>query len=203
MSSQKVVPFAGFMSSDRENILIKSISSLKDLEKELQALYLEAYGQDYLYAYRDPKRVRRYLRWLLKHAQGGFWVAFDQGRPVAFLALQPDCRFQGETVPEIHELVVAPGYQKRGLGQRLMEEAFRFLEALGHKKVALWVGEHNDRAKKFYERLGFKETFHQGAWIRMERPLEPSQASESKSSNLSSTRKASSTSESSMVSSGV
>ncbi len=191
------------MSSDGENILIKPISSLKDLEKELEILYLEAYGQDYLYAYRDPKRVRRYLRWLLKHAQGGFWVAFDRGRPVAFLALQPDCRFQGKTIPEIHELVVAPGYRKRGLGQRLMEEAFRFLGARGHKKVALWVGEHNYQAQKFYERLGFKETDHQGAWIRMERPLESPQAAENRSSNLSNTRKASSTSESSMLSSGV
>ncbi len=181
---------------------LKAISSLEGLAGDLKNLYLEAYGQDYLYAYRDPKRVRRYLRWLLKHAQGGFWVAFDRGRPVAFLALQPDCRFQGETVPEIHELVVSPRYQGRRMARKLMEEAFRFLEERGFNKVALWVGEHNERAKKFYRRLGFRETAKQGSWIRMERDLAP-QASDKISSNLSRTRKASTTSESSMLSSKV
>ena len=103
-----------------EKIYITAISSLAGLEKDLQSLYLEAYGDDYIYAYREPKRVKRYLRWLFKHARGGFWVAYDRGKPVAFLALQPDCRFQGEEVPEIHELVVSPAYQGRSLAEKLM-----------------------------------------------------------------------------------
>ncbi len=187
--------------TSKPKIRIKQISSLEDLAKDLERLYLEAYRDDYLYAYREPKRVRRYLRWLIKHAQGGFWVALAGERPVGFLALQPDCRFQGEVVPEIHELVVDPEYQGQSVARKLMEEAFRFLEERGYSRVALWVGEKNEKAKHFYQNLGFEETSRQGAWIRMERPLHPQAAK--MSSNLSNTRKASTTSGSRMVSSGV
>ncbi len=186
---------------DTATIHIKQLFSLEDLAADLERLYLEAYRDDYLYAYRDPKRVRRYLRWLIKHAQGGFWVALAAEKPVGFLALQPNCRFQGEVVPEIHELVVSPEYQGQSVARKLMETAFQFLEDRGFVRVALWVGEHNERAKNFYQHLGFVETSRQGAWIRMERSLNPQAAN--MSSNLSKTRKASTTSGSRMFSSGV
>ncbi len=180
---------------------IKAIDSLKDLAQELQRIYLEAYQDDYLYAYREPGRVKRYLKWLLKHAQGGFFVAFVEGKPVGFLALQPDCRFHGEIIPEIHELVVDPKYQGLGVGKRLMEKAFDYLREKGFSRVALWVGEKNENAKRFYEKLGFRVTARQGSWLRMEKDLYDSP--EKRSRSLSSTKKASTTSERSIVSSGV
>ncbi len=182
-------------------IVIKSIRSLNSLAKELQRIYLEAYREDYLYAYRDPARVKRYLKWLIKHADGGFFVAFDGKRPVGFIVVQPDCRFQGEQIPEIHELVVDPAYQGRGIGKLLMETALNHLKEKGFTKVALWVGEKNEDARRFYERLGFKVTSRQGAWLRMEKDLYPSSAKIS--SRVSKTEKASTTSESSISSSGV
>ncbi len=182
-------------------IEIRSINSLQDLIKDLQRIYMAAYQEDYLYAYREPGRIKRYLKWLMKHAKGGFFVAFVDDRPVGFLALQPDCRFHGEIVPEIHELVVDPEFQGLGLGKRLMERAFEFLRHRGFSRVALWVGEKNETAKKFYEKLGFKITARQGSWLRMEKELQTSEDSRSRS--LSKTRKASTTSESSIFSSGV
>ncbi len=181
-------------------IEIKQLSSLEGLLEELKKLYLEAYGEDYLYAYRDPKRVKRYLRWLLKHSQGGFWVAFCDDVPIGFLALQPDCRFQRETVPEIHELVVSPLFQGKNIAYQLMQKAFSFLKKKGYTKVALWVGEKNERAKQFYRHMGFKETARQGAWIRMETHLDLQDKS---SKRVSNTQKASTTSLTEIHSPGV
>ncbi len=183
-------------------IVIKSINSLDSLAEQLERIYLEAYQEDYLYAYREPKRVRRYLKWLLKHADGGFFVAFDGEKPVGFIVVQPDCRFQGEEIPEIHELVVAPAYQGKGIGKKLMEKALKYLEEKGYQKVALWVGEKNEDARRFYERLGFRLVTRQGSWLRMEKEFQ-GDSSAKMSSKASKTKKASTTSESSIVSSGV
>ncbi len=184
------------------DIVLKNIKRLNSLAEELKRIYLNAYQEDYLYAYRDPGRVKRYLKWLIKHAEGGFWVAFDGNRPVGFIVVEPECRYQGEVVPEIHELVVDSSYQGRGIGRRLMETALNFLKERGYRKVALWVGEKNKDAQEFYRRLGFKFTGRQGSWLRMEKDLQDV-SSEKMSSKVSSTKKASTTSESSMVSSGV
>ncbi|WP_456371466.1 GNAT family N-acetyltransferase [Thermodesulfatator atlanticus] len=185
----------------KEKITIKQLKDIKPLASELKRIYLEAYQDDYLYAYREPQRVKRYLKWLIKHADGGFWVAFVNDKPVGFIAIQPDCRFHGEIVPEIHELVVDPAYQGRGIGKLLIQKALDFLSEKGFDRVALWVGERNEDAKRFYEKLGFRVTDRQGAWLRMEKELQTS--SEKRSSSLSRTAKASTTSESSMISSGV
>lgn len=184
------------------DITIKAIDTLHPWLEDLKKIYLEAYKEDYLYAYREPSRVKRYLKWLIKHTEGGFFVAFYKGRPVGFIVVQPDCRFQGENIPEIHELVVDPKYQNLGIAKRLMETALDYLAKRGFKKVALWVGEKNTKAKRFYERLGFRITSRQGAWLRMEKELQEG-SSEKRSKSLSNTKKASTTSESTIVSSGV
>ncbi len=164
-----------------------------ELLAELVDLYQRAYEDEPLYAYRERKRIKSYLKWLLKHARGGFLVAFEGEKAVGFLALE-----ETEPVPEIHELVVEPSYRGRNLAEKLMRRALEYLQARGHRRVALWVGEHNRRAQKFYQKLGFEPTGKAGIWIRMERDLQEREMASSQR-----TRKASSTSSTEMVSSGV
>ncbi|MBX6422651.1 GNAT family N-acetyltransferase [Thermosulfurimonas sp. F29] len=147
-----------------------------DQLKSLVALYEAAYRDDELYSEKGSKRIRRYLRWLLRHARGAFWIAWSGEKPVGFLALE-----ELDPVPEIHEIVVAPEWQGRGLAERLMEEALAYLRQRGWRRVALWVGEYNFRAQRFYRRLGFRITDRVGIWLRMEKELQEKECTSSRS----------------------
>ncbi len=160
---------------------------------QLAEIYEAAYRQEPLYAEKGKGRIKRYLRWLLKHARGAFWIAWENQRPVGFLALE-----ELEPVPEVHEIVVAPDWQGRGLSEKLMEKALAYLKEKGYEKVALWVGEYNFRAQRFYRKFGFEINDKVGIWLRMEKALQEKERASSQS-----TRKAVSTSESKIVSSGV
>jgi len=120
-------------------------------------------------------------------------VAFEKEIPVGFLALE-----EKRPIPEIHEIAVLPAFKGRHLAEKLMHEALSHLKTKGYQRVALWVGEHNLRAQRFYAKCGFKKTGKDGIWIRMEKELQEKEFTSSHK-----TAKASSTSEREIVSSGV
>jgi GNAT superfamily N-acetyltransferase len=54
-------------------------------------------------------------------------------------------------------LYVLPEWWSRRIGQQLHDEALDRLRAAGSTDCSLWVLEHNDRGRRFYERLGWHE----------------------------------------------
>ena len=81
------------------------------------------------------------------------FVAKDGDRVVGFV----DCgRYRGEDLRdtgEIYALYVLREYYGRGLGWALMDHA---LDALrDYRQIALWVLSGNERAIRFYRRIGF------------------------------------------------
>jgi GNAT superfamily N-acetyltransferase len=54
-------------------------------------------------------------------------------------------------------LYVRPEHWGSGLGRKLHDEVLDRLRAGGSPRCHLWVLEHNDRARRFYERLGWRE----------------------------------------------
>jgi putative acetyltransferase len=54
-------------------------------------------------------------------------------------------------------LYVEPAWWSRGVGRTLHDAALDRLRAGGSARCHLWVLEHNDRARRFYERLGWRE----------------------------------------------
>jgi GNAT superfamily N-acetyltransferase len=57
---------------------------------------------------------------------------------------------------ELWTLYVAPLHWGRGYGYALLRDAEEALAARGRRDLALWVLEGNDRARRFYERAGWR-----------------------------------------------
>ena len=139
---------------------------------ELALLYMRAYRDLERYGEPSQEEAEAYLGWLYTGCPEGFLVAELTGRPVGFVAADPGWRSrnQGEVL-ELHELLVDPKFRGQGIARALMEEALRLGRARGRKWACLWVGEGNTVARRWYERLGFREVGRWGEWIRMRRPL--------------------------------
>jgi ribosomal protein S18 acetylase RimI-like enzyme len=84
--------------------------------------------------------------WWMSHRVVGHlrvWVAESEGLVVGYAALGPG---------ELEQLYVRPGYQGRGVGRLLLDQA----KALEPQGLALWVFQRNTRARTFYEGHGFQ-----------------------------------------------
>jgi GNAT superfamily N-acetyltransferase len=71
------------------------------------------------------------------------WVADDDGRLVGMMAVEPG---------ELDQLYVAPDRLGEGIGRRLVDLAKERSPA----GLSLWTFQVNDRARRFYERNGFR-----------------------------------------------
>lgn len=58
---------------------------------------------------------------------------------------------------EIISIYFLPEYIGRGYGRSLLEKAVGELKTMGFNSVFLWVLEDNHRARRFYEKCGFKK----------------------------------------------
>ncbi len=56
----------------------------------------------------------------------------------------------------IHHLAVHPGFQRQGVGRRLMTEVENRFRALGVVKVSLWIRNDNRPVAAFYRQLGYE-----------------------------------------------
>ncbi len=76
--------------------------------------------------------------------------AFVVGFVVGFLASDNSGR--------IFSLAVHPSFQNRGLGSALLKEIIRVFKDMGVSEIILEVRSGNLRARRFYERHGFRMT---------------------------------------------
>jgi GNAT superfamily N-acetyltransferase len=57
---------------------------------------------------------------------------------------------------ELYAIYVHPDRMGRGVGRALLTESVARCSAAGHGRLLLWVLKENDRARRFYERAGFR-----------------------------------------------
>ncbi len=140
----------------------------RDLLPELIQVYLEAYAELGDYYYRSRREARWYLRWLYRGDREGFLVALAWPEVAGFVSVHrswPDWR-EG-LVAEIHEWVVRPSWQGKGVGMALFSRALELAREAGRRHAALWVGEGNRKARSIYLSHGFEELGQWGKWVRM------------------------------------
>ena len=91
-----------------------------------------------------------------------FLLAEMQGQAVGYAQLAQDSGLglaadhQAKQL-EIKQLYVAEDWIGTGLGGTLMRRILEVAQAAGNTAIVLGVWEHNERAKVFYQRFGFKE----------------------------------------------
>jgi GNAT superfamily N-acetyltransferase len=57
---------------------------------------------------------------------------------------------------ELYALYVAPGWWSTGTGRALMHRVLDETRSEGYPRITVWVLERNARARRFYERAGFR-----------------------------------------------
>ncbi len=141
--------------------------------KSFVDIYRLAYRGLEEYAYTSTRDIKHYFRWLMNRDRDGFFVAEIDGKPVGFVACDTNwvSFYENEEMGEIHEIFVHPEWQGKGVGSALLSKALDYAKRRGRRMAGLWVGVGNVRAKKFYERFGFKEAGIWGRWLRMVREL--------------------------------
>lgn len=95
----------------------------------------------------------------MDNPDSAFYIAEDQGEIVGYIKIN---RGPAQTEPghddalEVQRLYVLKAYKGEGIGRRLMQQAID--QAIDSASHYIWLGvwEHNDKAIRFYEKLGFR-----------------------------------------------
>ncbi len=138
----------------------------------LVPLFMRAYEGLEHYGERSRGEGARYLEVLFEDCPEGFLLAEALGEVVGFISSDPHWQDGKKgTVLEVHELVVHPDWQGKGIATDLMEAALDIGRTHKRNGAALWVGVGNSYAREWYRSMGFGEVGRAGKWIRMYRPL--------------------------------
>ena len=97
----------------------------------------------------SPHGLEDTREWVERHLlpAGGVTVATAEGRVVAVLAVSED-----DSVSWIDQLYVLPGFEGQGLGTLLLQQAHVSVK----RPIRLFTFQQNTRARRFYERHGYK-----------------------------------------------
>lgn len=82
----------------------------------------------------------------------------ERGERLGFANVAQAQHFTGEPLAYLGELVVNEAAEGRGAGQALVHACEQWANALGYRSLVLDTGTiKNERARRFYQRLGFLE----------------------------------------------
>jgi ribosomal protein S18 acetylase RimI-like enzyme len=97
-------------------------------------------------------------------------VAEREGAVVGYLcaSIEPrNWKELRERAGFVHDILVTDESRGLGAAQALMDEAFTWMRQQNVPRVLLWTAAPNDRARRLFERLGFRPTM-----VEMTRELE-------------------------------
>jgi L-amino acid N-acyltransferase YncA len=106
----------------------------------------------------EPTRVEARLPWFREHSseQYPFWVAESEGRVIGWLDFKkflPRAAYCGTVEISVY---VDEKFRRRGVGQRLLEQAIARAPSLGIAALVGLIFGHNEPSLKLFQRLGFE-----------------------------------------------
>ena len=123
-----------------------------------QDAYRGQLSDEYLEGLRVEDRVGMQRRMLAEPREGWTtWVALDDDAVVGFAVTGPsEDADADDRTGEVYAIYLEPDRVGTGVGRSLFEHALGDLRSRGFKQATLWVLETNERARRFYERAGWK-----------------------------------------------
>ena len=104
--------------------------------------------------------MRRFLTDLAGSNHSFLFVAEYAGRTVGFISgelREGSPTFQAKTWASVDDVFVEPDHRNLGVGRALLERVKEWAKERGADGVSLQVAAANERGRKFYEELGFRE----------------------------------------------
>ncbi len=106
----------------------------------------------------EPTTVEARLPWFREHSseQYPFWVAESEGRVIGWLDFKkflPRAAYRGTVEISVY---VDEKFRRRGVGQRLLEQAIARAPSLGIAALVGLIFGHNEPSLKLFQRLGFE-----------------------------------------------
>ncbi|HEU5313282.1 MAG TPA: GNAT family N-acetyltransferase [Candidatus Udaeobacter sp.] len=106
----------------------------------------------------EPTTVEARLPWFREHSpeQYPFWVAESEGHVIGWLDFKkflPRCAYRGTAEISVY---VDAEFRRRGVGQRLLEQAIARAPSLGITALVGLIFAHNEPSLKLFQRLGFE-----------------------------------------------
>jgi GNAT superfamily N-acetyltransferase len=104
--------------------------------------------------------MRRFLADLTSSSHAFLFVAEFDGRTIAFVSgelRESSPTFRPKTWASVDDVYVEPDYRNLGVGRALIESVKAWAKERDADGVSLQVAAANERGRKFYEDLGFRE----------------------------------------------
>jgi GNAT superfamily N-acetyltransferase len=105
----------------------------------------------------NPQAESDYLLERMQQDECTVFLASHDGEPAGFVLLYPT--FDSVDLARVwvlHDLFVAPGFRKKGIGRSLMETAHNFCRESGASRVDLATALTNTVAQPLYESMGYE-----------------------------------------------
>jgi GNAT superfamily N-acetyltransferase len=115
--------------------------------------FLELVGRSFDEVFPLEERLGECRRSLAEPAESGQTLVAARGGEIVGMAVW---RLRGVTDGELSDLHVVPAEWGAGTGRALLQAAVDGLLRAGAVDMCLWVGEANARARRFYEREGWR-----------------------------------------------
>ena len=94
------------------------------------------------------------IRWQFFEENRPMYAFYDNERIVGYYSLL----LQEKNECELNNLCVLPSYRHKGIGEKLLMNAFRVAKDLGCAKINIGIVEENKALRKWYETFGFVHT---------------------------------------------
>lgn len=138
-------------------------SDWRTLQRFGRAIFRDTFADmntpENLRAYLDNAFGEKSVKEELANPDSEFWLALAEGEVAGYLKVNfrsAQMDLQDENSMEVQRIYVSKDFQGQGVAQILMEKARELAAAAAVDFIWLGVWEHNPRAIRFYEKMGFE-----------------------------------------------